>query len=65
MIGLIYLTMPLHYTTYPFELRPLIEFMLTSFDNQINCPLNATSYGCCKGLEKPCMCISAIVNDLR
>jgi len=26
-----------------FERGPLIEFMLTSFDNQINCPLNATS----------------------
>jgi len=41
------------------ELGPLIKFMPT---NQINCPLNATSYVCCKGLEKPCNFISRLVS---
>ena len=35
-------------------LWPSINFTQTNFDNQINCPLNVTSSGCCKGLYREC-----------
>ena len=34
-------------------LWPSINFTQTNFDNQINCPLNVTSCGCCNGLKRP------------